>query len=123
MSGVGRATTLFRGAAPWWKARWKRIVGWTVGVVLPLWFAFLLFVGWAMRQPPEKFGRVMMHMPVAAYFLFPFETMWTQARSGALQPGDPAPDFQLPAYDKSGEVHLASFRGAQPVVLVFGSYT
>ena len=47
-----------------------------------LWLGFVGFVDWAMHQPPEVFGRVMMHMPMPAYFLFPFETMWTQARFG-----------------------------------------
>ncbi len=95
----------------------------SAALLLPLWFSFLLFVGWAMRQPPDTFGRVMKHMPMPAFFLFPFETMWTQARAGALHPGDAAPDFVLPTYDKSAHVQLASFRGDRPVVLVFGSYT
>jgi peroxiredoxin len=34
-----------------------------------------------------------------------------------------APDFTLPTLDKSANVQLSSFRGKQPVVLVFGSYT
>jgi peroxiredoxin len=34
-----------------------------------------------------------------------------------------APDFSLPALDHASNVQLASFRGSQPVVLVFGSYT
>ena len=76
-----------------------------------------------MRQPPEVFGSVMKRMPMPAYFLFPFETMWSQARKGTLDVGSVAPDFNLEMYDKSGKVQLSSFRGKQPVVLVFGSYT
>lgn len=46
-------------------------------------------------------------------------------REGKLKVGDPAPDFNLKyeAADKKGSVKLSSFKGKQPVVLVFGSYT
>jgi hypothetical protein len=91
-------------------------------VLLLLWGSFLVFISWAMRQPPEKFGRVMMHMPMPAFFLFPFETMWSQARAGTVQPGGMAPDFLLPTQDHQSQVELSSLRG-KPVVLVFGSYT
>ena len=100
----------------------KRTLSVIAVVLLLLWGSFLVFIGWAMRQPPEKFGRVMMHMPMPAFFLFPFETMWTQARAGSVQPGDMAPDFRLPTQDHQSEVELSSLRG-KPVVLVFGSYT
>lgn len=90
--------------------------------LLCIWGGFLLFIGWAMRQPPEKFGRVMSHMPGPAFMLFPFETMWTKARAGALQPGEAAPDFRLKTLDHKSEVQLSELRG-KPVVLVFGSYT
>src|SRR6516162_305980 len=100
----------------------KRTLSVIAVVLLLLWGSFLVFIGWAMRQPPEKFGRVMMHMPMPAFFLFPFETMWTQARAGSVQPGDMAPDFRLPTQDHQSEVELSSLRG-NPVVLVFGSYT
>ena len=93
-------------------------------VVLLLWLAFVSFMWWAMRQPPEKFGRVMSHLPVPAVFLLaPFETMWTQARAGVLHLGDPAPDFALMKLDKSERIQLSSLTARQPVVLVFGSYT
>ena len=82
------------------------------------------FIVWAMRQPPEKFARVMSHMPGPAVFLtLPFETLWTHERAGGLQPGDPAPDFSLLKLDKSERVQLSSLTARQPVVLVFGSYT
>ena len=100
----------------------KRTLSILAVVLLCLWGSFLVFIGWAMRQPPEKFGRVMSHMPMPAFFLFPFETMWNQARAGVVQPGEPAPDFRLPTLDHQTEVELASLRG-KPVVLVFGSYT
>ena len=88
--------------------------------------AYLLFAGfilWAMRQPPETFGRVMSKMPDAAYLILPFETLWTHARAGRLRTGDPAPDFSLLKLDKSDKVQLSALSSRQPVVLVFGSYT
>lgn len=100
----------------------KRTLSILAVALLLLWGGFLSVIGWAMRQPPEKFGRVMSHMPMPAFFLFPFETMWTQARAGAVQPGDVAPDFRLPTLDHQSEVELAALCG-KPVVLVFGSYT
>ena len=95
-------------------------------VVVGIAAAYLLFAGyiwWAMRQPPEAFGRVMSKMPDAAYLILPFETMLTHARSGRLQNGDPAPDFSLLKLDKSDKIQLSTLSPRQPVVLVFGSYT
>jgi hypothetical protein len=92
-------------------------------VLVVLWIAFVGFIAWAMHQPPETFGRVMARMPVAAYFVIPFETLWTRARAGALQTGQAAPDFSLGVLDESATMQLSSFRGKEPVVLVFGSYT
>lgn len=40
-----------------------------------------------------------------------------------LKVGSHAPDFKLRTVDGTGEVQLSSYRGKQPVVLVFGSYT
>lgn len=92
-------------------------------VLAVFWLCFVGFIAWSMRQPPETFGRVMARMPAAAYFAIPFETLWTRARAGSLQPGQAAPDFSLGVLDKSESVQLSSFRGKEPVVLVFGSYT
>ncbi len=78
---------------------------------------------WAMTRPPDAFGRVMARMPLPFMIVLPFETLWTHARAGALRPGDMAPDFRLPTLDRQQTVQLSSFRGARPVVLVFGSYT
>ena len=100
----------------------KRTLSVVAIALLVLWSGFLVTIGWAMRQPPEKFGRVMSHMPMPAFFLFPFETMWTKARAGTVQPGEMAPDFRLQTLDHKSEVELATLRG-KPVVLVFGSYT
>lgn len=93
-------------------------------VALALYIVFLGFIWWAMRQPPETFGRVMARMPGPAVFLLaPFETLWTHARAGSLHPGDAAPDFSLLKLDKTDRVRLSSLTSQQPVVLVFGSYT
>ena len=102
------------------KKRWFRIL--IAAVAL---YAILLGGLWvAMFQPIETFGRVMSKMPVPAVFIvFPFKYMWLVARRGHLSVGDPAPDFSLQTVDKQKRVDLASFRGARPVVLVFGSYT
>ena len=78
---------------------------------------------WAMSQPPDEFGRIMAHVPMPLMIVLPFEPLWNIARGGELETGDPAPDFELPTYDKSGTVRLSDLRGKSPVVLVFGSYT
>ena len=80
-----------------------------------------LFV--AMLQPPTVFGHIMSKLPAVSYFLFPFEPMWLLARRGRLKVGDVALDFKLTTSDGSALVHLWSFRGQKPVVLIFGSHT
>ncbi len=105
------------------RSNWKKYLLTTVAVVVPVWLAFVGLIGYEMRQPPEQFGRFMSHMPVATFFLAPFETMWVRARAGSLKPGDSAPDFRLKTLDKTSEVSLSQFRGKSPVVLIFGSYT
>ena len=97
-------------------------------IPLVLYLAFLLAIFVAMHQPVERFGRVMSYMPGPFFMVIPFEPMWNVARGGSLEVGDQAPDFVLRTVDKkhqeSGEaVRLSAFRGQQPVVLVFGSYT
>ncbi|MBV9670452.1 MAG: hypothetical protein JOZ43_05805 [Acidobacteriales bacterium] len=91
--------------------------------LLLLWIAFVAYIDNAMHRPPEQFGQVMKSMPMPAYFLFPFETMWSRARSGSLAPGSQAPDFEVETLDKSQHMQLASLWSDKPVVLVFGSYT
>lgn len=96
-----------------------------VAAFVILYVCFAAYVWRAMHEPPEAFGRVMARMPQPAVFLiFPFETLWTQARAGSLHVGDPAPDFSLLTLDKSDSIRLSSFAAQQrPVVLIFGSYT
>lgn len=101
----------------------RKILTRSAVVLAILYVVFVATIAWAMRQPPETFGRVMSRMPVAGYLLLPFETLWTNARGGNLKPGDSAPDFSLTTVDKTTQVRLSSFRDKQPVVLVFGSYT
>jgi hypothetical protein len=85
---------------------------------------FGIFMWHTMRKPPEDFARVMAKMPGPVVFLlFPFETLWTQARAGTMQVGDAAPDFSLQKLDHTGSVQLSAMVKQQPVVLVFGSYT
>jgi hypothetical protein len=102
--------------------RWKHSLYILIAVILLVYLGSLLTLGWAMRQPPERFGQVMKHVPWPAFLVLPFESMWSRARSGELQPGDMAPDFRLPTLDHQQEVELLVLRG-KPVVLVFGSYT
>src|SRR5260221_14775914 len=95
-----------------------------VAVVLVLLYVVCVIgMAWVMRQPPEKFGKVMSHTPVAAFIFLPFETLWKDARAGHLKTGTAAPDFSLNILDSNTQVRLSSFRDKQPVVLIFGSYT
>ena len=43
--------------------------------------------------------------------------MATIERQSPVQPGEPAPDFTLPAADRAGSVSLADYRGQSPVLL------
>ena len=99
--------------------------GLTIGITALAvgWLGFVAVVYTLMRRPPDQFAAAMAKMPGPAMLLFPFETMWTEARRGSINLGDQAPEFRLPTLDKTSEISLASFRGSKPVVLVFGSYT
>jgi hypothetical protein len=105
------------------KAITKRWLLRSAGVLAVLWVCFVVYIDWAMHQPPDVFGHVMMRMPMPAYFLFPFETMWTQARFGHVNPGDQAPDYTVKTLETKTPVQLGSLWESKPVVLVFGSYT
>ena len=102
----------------------RRIMLISLVTLVVLYISFGTFIWWAMHQSPERFGRVMARMPAAVVFLFyPFETLWVHARSGNLQVGDRAPDFNLMKVDKTGTVRLSELNQGRPVVLIFGSYT
>ena len=97
----------------------KRLLKRTAISLATIYIACLGFIWWAMKQPPERFGRVMSKIPgPVAFLVFPFETLWTQARAGALHPGDAAPDFALGASD--GKTYrLSDYKGKQAVVLAW----
>ena len=66
-----------------------------------------------MHQPPEVFGHVMAKMPMPAYFVLPFETLWTRARKGQLNVGDTAPDFTVKKLEDHTPTDLAVSLGRQ----------
>jgi hypothetical protein len=105
------------------KGRILRTLGKLAAALAILYVAILIAIFIIMRQPPDRFGQIMARMPMPIFMIVPFEPLWTVARAGPLSQGDQAPDFTLRTADKKGEVQLSSFRGKQPVVLVFGSYT
>jgi hypothetical protein len=92
-------------------------------IVVAVYGCFLAGMFIVMCQPPQRFGQIMAYFPMPAMMIVPFEPMWNVARGGATHVGEMAPDFRLPTVDHKTEVSLSSFRGKQPVVLVFGSYT
>jgi hypothetical protein len=96
---------------------------WLLLIAVVLYGSLLAGMFAVMRQPPQRFGRLMAYFPMPAMIVVPFEPMWNVARRGATRVGELAPDFTLPTVDHKAEVTLSSFRGKQPVVLVFGSYT
>jgi hypothetical protein len=92
-------------------------------IAIPAYIVLLGVTVAVMKQPPERFGHIMRHVPGFTFAVIPFKTLWLFARDGRLQVGEPAPRFVLPTEDKNSTVDLASFQGSKPVVLVFGSYT
>jgi hypothetical protein len=105
---------------------WRRSSRWIAtlaGVLAVVYVCAFGFFAVAMRQPPMQFAGVMSHVGPVPFLLFPFESMWKQARRGALRNGDAAPDFNLPLLGGSEKVQLSWFRAKSPVVLIFGSYT
>jgi hypothetical protein len=100
-----------------------------VAALAALWIVLSGALFAAMLQPPDEFGQIMARVPEPFFILFavlPFERMWNVARGGDLEVGDAAPDFDLEVVGDgapSARVRLSDFRGTQPVVLVFGSFT
>jgi len=104
----------------------KRIRRWAGSVAAGCfvgWLGLVGYVNWAMHQPPEVFGHVMAKMPMPAYFVLPFETLWMRARKGTLNVGDAAPDLTVQRLEDHSPADLASLWADRPIVLVFGSYT
>jgi hypothetical protein len=104
-------------------ARWRRRAAWSALGLLLVYVVALAAMFVVMCQPPQRFGHIMAYFPMPAMAIVPFEPMWNVARGGPARVGEMAPDFTLPTVDRKSQVNLASFRGKQPVVLVFGSYT
>jgi hypothetical protein len=107
------------------RALLKRVLVRAFAVIAVAWLLGCGALYRIMRQPPETFGHFMAKLPgPVPFLLFPFETLWMQARAGTLHVGDPAPDFSLTRLDKSATVQLSSLTAqGHPVVLIFGSYT
>lgn len=104
----------------------RRLLRWLSGVAAFCfvgWLCLVGYVNWAMHQPPEVFGHVMAKMPMPAYFVLPFETLWMRARKGQLNVGDSAPVLAVKKLEDHTAIDLASLWADKPVVLVFGSYT
>jgi hypothetical protein len=109
--------------APKKNRQWRRWLLPVAAVLIAAWLCFLSYINWAMHQSPEVFGHVMAGMPMPAYFVIPFETLWSRARHGRVEPGSPAPTFTVKRLDDKSPVELGSLWAEKPVVLVFGSYT
>ena len=101
----------------------RKLLLWLFVAVVVVYAAAAAALYSAMRQPPERFGAVMSHMPTVAMIVLPFKPLWMSARRGHLDVGDPAPDFTLPDLHGERRVTLSQEYRRKPVVLVFGSYT
>ena len=100
---------------------------WLLRIVAVLVITYLALFGvvvFAMTRPPEQFGHIIKKLPMPVVWgIVTGPKIWSWARRGHLQQGDPAPDFTLLNQGGSNQVTLSSYRGKEPVVLVFGSYT
>jgi len=120
---MSEPTTTTVAPAPKKKRRLRRWLLPAAGVLFVAWIGFLAYINWAMRQSPEVFGHVMARMPMPAYFVIPFETMWSRARAGHVNVGDAAPSLEVKRLEDKTPVELGSLWNEKPVVLVFGSYS
>ena len=100
-----------------------KFAGVVLGVCVLLYGVLLAGLYWTMRQPLDRFGAIMKHMPDVAMVVLPFRPMWMSARAGSLRPGDIAPDFDSPTVDHARRVRIAEEYHGRPVVLIFGSYS
>jgi hypothetical protein len=103
--------------------RFLKLAGVVVALCVLLYGVSIAGLYWIMRQPLDRFGAIMKHMPDTAMMVLPFRPMWTSARAGSLRLGDIAPDFDLPTVDHARRVRIADEYQGRPVVLIFGSYT
>jgi len=104
-------------------ARTRRILAGAALVCVLVWIALSVGLYAAMRQPPERFGAIMSHVPTVGMIVLPFKPLWMSARAGHLQVGDRAPDFTLRPIRGDVPVTLSEQYKSRPVVLIFGSYT
>ena len=100
-----------------------RAAGIAIGTVALIYGTATAALYWAMRQPLDRFGAIMRHVPGITMGVLPFRPMWLSARAGNLQPGAMAPDFDLPTVDHARRVRISDEYRDRPVVLIFGSYT
>src|SRR5437660_11922665 len=104
-------------------ARLRKMLGVIAAACVLVWIVLTAGLYAAMRQPPEKFGAIMSHVPSIAMAVLPFKPLWMSARAGHLQVGDAAPDFSLRPIHGGVAVTLSEQYKSRPVVLIFGSYT
>src|SRR5215472_5341769 len=90
------------------KRRWRKWLLPVGGFLFAGWVGFLAYINWAMHQPPEVFGHVMARLPMPAYFVIPFETLWSRARKGHVETGDGAPSFTVKRLADKSPVELGS---------------
>lgn len=103
--------------------RFLKVAAVVLGGCILLYGVLIGAVYWTMRQPLDRFGAIMRHVPDVAMVVLPFRPMWMSARAGSLQTGDMAPDFDLPTVDHARRVRIADEYHSRPVILIFGSYT
>jgi hypothetical protein len=102
----------------------RRLLWQVLGALFVAYLTTCSFFFWAMHQPPSTLGRIVDRTPkLVLFLLIPFIPMWNLAQAGDLEPGDLAPPFELQREQGEEKVRLEDYRGRQPVVLVFGSYT
>ncbi len=94
-----------------------------LGAIVGLYALVCIALFVVMSRSPDIFAATMKHVPDPAFMFLPFRSLWMNARSGNVRPGEYAPDFVLKSTDHRESFRLSSLRGKQPVVLVFGSYT
>lgn len=105
------------------RSRLLKVLGFALGCLAAVYLVATAGLYAAMRQPPERFGAIMSKVPMIAMMVLPFRPLWMSARAGQLSVGDAAPEFVLPATDRSHTVRLSEAWRERPVVLIFGSYT
>ena len=105
-------------------AKKKRIWNWVASIAAVCFAGWLGLVGYVGCHAPATGGLrpcSMAKMPMPAYFVLPFETLWMRARHGQLNVGDAAPDLVVKELEDHRPTDLATLWADRPVVLVFGA--